>query len=116
MPMLKQKSKRKRDQMISNWEEVVVGPNTVLETEAEPAKYIWLLLQGEVSVLKRPESIYDENGKPTDVKQIALFQNPVDSNSQKFGLVMGTIKEANLLADDSIVFGQSMMYSLKTKT
>lgn len=44
MPMLKQKSKSKRDQMISNWEEVVVGPNTVLETEAEPAKYIWLLL------------------------------------------------------------------------
>ena len=44
MPMLKQKSKSKRDQMINNWEEVEVGPNTVLETEAEPAKYIWLLL------------------------------------------------------------------------
>jgi hypothetical protein len=67
--------------MISNWEEVVVDPNTVLETESESAKYMWLLLQGEVSLLKRPESIYDENGQPTDVKEIALFQNPVDSNS-----------------------------------
>ena len=81
MPMLKQKSKSKRDQMISNWEEVVVDANTVLETESEPAKYMWLLLKGEVSVLKRPESIYDENGKLTDVKHIALFQNPVDTNS-----------------------------------
>ena len=102
--------------MISNWEEVIVDPNTVLETEAEPAKYMWLLLQGEVNVMKRPESIYDENGKPTDVKQLALFQNPVDSNSQKFGVVMGVIKGANLLADDAIVFSQSMMYSIKTKT
>lgn len=73
MPLLKQRSKSKRDQMISNWEEVVVDPNTVLEIESESAKYMWLLLRGEVSVMKRPESIYDENGKPTDVKQIALF-------------------------------------------
>lgn len=116
MPTLKNKSKSKREQMVRNWEEVVINPNTVLEVEAQPAKYIWLLIQGEVTVYKRPESIYDEYGKPTDVKQIDLLPNPIDSNCQKFGMIMGTIKEENLLSDDSVVFNQPMMYSLKTKT
>ena len=77
---------------------------------------MWLLLDGEISVFKRPESMYEENGNPTNVKQITLFQNPVDSKNEKMGLFMGTIKEVSLLADDAIVFSQPMIYSLKTKT
>ncbi len=91
--------------MISFWEEVTVEPNTVIETEATSPTYMWLILEGEVSVFKRPESIYDENGNLTDVKEVALFPNPVDSNSTKLGIYMGGIMETNLLADDAIVFG-----------
>lgn len=102
--------------MVACWEEITVEQDTLLELESTQPKYIWILLEGEVSVYKRPESMYDESGNPTDVKKIAMFPNPVDSNSKKLGMCMGAINQVNLLADDAVMFRQALIYSLKTKT
>ncbi len=54
--------------MITFWEEVIVEPNTNIESEGDPPNFLWVLLKGEVNVFKRPESMYDENGNLTNVK------------------------------------------------
>ena len=40
--------------------------NTLLEVEGTSPNYLWLLLEGEIEIFKRPESLYDINGKHTD--------------------------------------------------
>lgn len=50
-----------------------------METENTTPKYLWLILKGEVTVFKRPESLYDEQGKIIDPKCVPMFLNPNDS-------------------------------------
>lgn len=65
---------------------------------------MWLILQGEIDLYKRPESLYDEFGKPTDSSKLHLWQNPADSGNAKIGVKAGIIKDKNLICEDALVF------------
>ena len=76
------KSKFKRQQIVNGFEEIYLEDNTLLETEGSQPKYLWFILKGEVEIFKRPESLYDESGKPTESKNLKLWQNPADSGNK----------------------------------
>lgn len=44
-----------------------------LETEGKTPKYLWLILNGEVDVFKRPETLYDTEGKLTNSSGLELW-------------------------------------------
>lgn len=65
---------------------------------------MWFIIKGEVDIYRRPESLYDSKGKPTDSSKISLWSNPSDSGNLKIGVRVGTIKEYNFIAEDALFF------------
>lgn len=115
-PSLGQKSKTKRQQIVNGFQEVKLEPGTLLECEDKPPKYLWLILQGEVEIYKRPESLYDHEGQMTDSSGVNLWSNPNDSGNKMYGCKVGIIKDSNFICEDAIFFNQCLVYSVKTKT
>lgn len=82
IPALSMRSKTKRQSVVNSFEEVALEKNCLLEVEGTAPKYLWLLLQGEMDVFKRPETLYDAEGKKTNCANLKLWQNPTDSGNQ----------------------------------
>ena len=115
VPSLAQRSKMKRQQIIDNFEEVCLEINTLIEVEGNPPKYLWLLLEGEFDIYKKPESLFDKN-KATDSSKLNLWSNPKDSGNLQIGCKVGIIKNFNLVCEDSLFFRQPLIYSIRCKT
>jgi hypothetical protein len=57
--------------------------------------------------------MYTYQGEHIDVSKVPLWRNPADCGEQKLGARITIIESENLLADDSLVFNQPLLYSLK---
>jgi hypothetical protein len=77
---------------------------------------LYLLTQGEVTFFKRPEQLYVESNKRIKIENIELMVNPKRTCLEKLGLPIGSIKGPSLLNEDVVVFKDSPIYSLVTKT
>jgi CRP-like cAMP-binding protein len=115
IPSFQMKSKNKRQSIVNNFEEVCLEDNTLLEIEGSSPRYLWFILNGEVDIYKRPESLYDKHGKPTDCKNLQLWQNPADSGNQSIGVKVGIIKDKNFVCEDALFFNQPLIYSMRCK-
>lgn len=88
----------------------------MLEIEGEEPRHLYVLLDGEVTLYKRPEALYDIDARRIKVDQIDCVANPKDAGEERLGLPMLTLKGPTLLGEDSIVFRDRLTYSLATKT
>jgi hypothetical protein len=50
------------------------------------------MYEGEVTLLKRPESMYDDNEKRIKIDYLKNIANPKDSGNEKYGREMGILK------------------------
>lgn len=57
--------------------------------------------------------MYDQNGRLINLHDIELQTDPKHSGNQKLGMKMTTVRHG-LIGEDSIVFKQTMAYSIKT--
>lgn len=60
MPSMSQKSYNKRVQILNSFKEREYKQGAILEHEGEEASNVYLILKGEVSLMKRPENLYDK--------------------------------------------------------
>jgi len=51
----------------------------MLEIEGTEPKHLYVMLRGEVLLFKRPEAMYDADGKRIKIDQIEYLTNPKDS-------------------------------------
>ncbi len=65
---------------------------------------MWLVLHGELSVFKRLESLFDEEGRPTDLRNLKLFSDPLHAGHQKLGARLGVFKSISLVCEDAVMF------------
>lgn len=72
-----------------------------------------MLLDGEMTLYKRPQSLYSDTGKMTECSKVPNFQNPKDSGNQHIGVKTSTIKAKNLVGEDAFVFKQPNIYTMK---
>ena len=94
----------KRLQITNGFEEVEVEKGQVLELEGQKPKYLWLILQGEIDIFKRIESVYSEQGRATDTRNVSLFVNPKTAGDIKIGSKVSSLQPYNLLCEDAIFF------------
>ena len=81
--------------------------------EGHVPKYVYIVLEGSLALFKRPESMYDAQGRLIKVHEIELQVNPKHSGDAKIGQRMTTVR-AGLLGEDAIIFDQPLPYSIKT--
>ena len=55
------------------FEEVEYGPNQLLEIEGTMPRYMYLILLGDVTLFKRPESLYTKDGKKIKTDNIECW-------------------------------------------
>lgn len=60
MPSLAQKSYNKRQQVMNSFEEVEYKAETILELEGMHTNFIYLIVKGEVKLMRKPENLYDK--------------------------------------------------------
>lgn len=77
---------------------------------------MWLVLRGELSVFKRLESLFDEQGRLVDLRNLKLFSDPLHAGHQNLGARVGVFKSISLVCEDAVMFQQPLIYSLKTKS
>ncbi len=115
-PSFAEKSKFKREQIMNTFEEVLIEKDQIIELEGELPNYMWLVLRGELSVFKWLESLFDEQGRPVDLRNLKLFSDPLHAGHQNFGARVGVFKSISLVCEDAVMFQQPLIYSLKTKS
>ena len=91
-------------------------PNELLEIEDTKPKFLYLTLQGDVTLFKRPESLYTVTGKRIKTDDIECWANPKDSGNGTIGVPVTYMKAKCLIAEDAIFFKQNLNYSVKTHT
>ncbi|CDW91288.1 UNKNOWN [Stylonychia lemnae] len=90
--------------------------DTLIENENEVAKYVYLVLRGEIKLMKRPEFLYDKNGKIIKtIKQLEFIKNPIQSE-EHLGIELGIVTGENFLCEDSGLFNLPLSYSAVAKT
>jgi CRP-like cAMP-binding protein len=99
---------------VSPYQDLEAG--NILEEEGQNPRNMYLLLKGEVTFYKRPEALYDKSDKLVKFQDIGNILNPKDSGSERLGLPMSVFKGPYLLGEDAIVFADTNIYSLVTKT
>ena len=97
-------------------QEVEFEPNELLEVEDTKPKFLYLILQGDVTLFKRPESLYTVDGKRIKTDDIKYWANPKDSGNDRIGVPVSYMKAKCLIAEDAIFFKQPLYYSVKTHT
>lgn len=65
IPEFAHRGKAKRQAFINCFEEVLLQKGTLLEQEGQPPKYFWIIIEGDIALFKRPESLYHD-GKVID--------------------------------------------------
>ena len=65
---------------------------------------MYLALQGEVTLFKRPESYYTTEGKRIKTDEIKLWANPKDSGNDSIGMPVTYMKAKCLVAEDAVFF------------
>ena len=88
-------------------------PNTLLEIEGTQPKFVYIVMQGSLTLFKRPESMYDTEGYLINVDEIEFQSNPKDSGNSQIGQKMTTIKHG-LVGEDAVIFNQKLAYSIKS--
>ncbi len=88
----------------------------MLESEERHPNYLWVLLSGTVALHKRADIMYTQSGESIDISKVPLWRNPADCGDQKLGARITLINASNLLADDSLVFKQPLLYSIKCES
>ena len=86
----------------------------MLEEEGGNPKYVYLILEGSLTLFKRPESMYDKQGRQIKVHEIDLQVNPKHSGNTKVGVQMTQVNHG-LVCEDAVSFGEPLSYSVKTK-
>ena len=81
VPGLDMKGANRKRIIIEQFEEYEFEPDTLLETEGQKPKYVYIILQGSLVLYKRPESMYNAKGKLISVDDIAFQTNPKDSGN-----------------------------------
>ena len=106
MPSLAQKSYNKRQQVLNSFEECEYQFDSILELEGLKTNYIYLILKGEVKLMRRPENLYDKKtGKIIKVyNQLQCVVDPQTSGTEKLGIVVCSIKGENFLCEDAALF------------
>jgi hypothetical protein len=51
-----------------------------------------LVLKGEARIMKRPERIYDQDGRLLKVKNLDCLKDPKQLNEEKVGIDVGEIR------------------------
>ena len=109
------RSNNKRQETIAQFEELRLDSSQVLEQEGLKAKFVYILLNGEVQFYKKPHAFYQEAiSQPVNV-DIPLFNNPSNGESPTIGLMAGKMVAPCLLCEDAVFFKQPMLFSLKTQ-
>ena len=75
-----------------------------------------MILKGDVTLFKRPESLYTTDGKRIKTDSIKCWQNPKDSGNDRIGIPVSYMKAPVLVAEDAIYFNQKLSYSVRTHT
>lgn len=87
----------------------------VLETEGSKGNDVFVLLHGEIGLYRRPENLYAKNGRLIRTNALVNMVNPFYGGNDKIGVRVGTMQGFSILGEDSLLFDQPMVYSLKTK-
>ena len=59
----------------------------MIETEDTIAKHMYLILKGEVKLMKKPENLYDKDGKLLKLSsQLDLVKDPKNQGTEKLGI------------------------------
>jgi len=78
------------------------------------ATHIYLILRGEVSLMRRPENLYDsKTGK--QIKPFSGLQcvmDPSHSGNEKLGLQLGVMRGQTLICEDAGLFQLPLSYSV----
>jgi hypothetical protein len=113
MPSLAQKSYNKRQQVMNSFQEVEFKHETILELEGMHTNYIYLILKGEVTLMRKPENLYDKKtGKMVKVyTQLKCVVDPHTSGTDKLGVAVCKIKGENFLCEDGALFNQPLSYT-----
>ena len=73
MPALAYKGFLKRQEILNRFEEVLLRPDTLLETQNTEPSYLWLILKGDCTVFQRPPGLYPNDKSLTDVRNLENF-------------------------------------------
>ena len=74
-----------------------------------------MLLSGEVTVFKNPVALFQGVAQVLDAK-LNYVHSPQDSNTELFGVAVGSLMAPCLLCEDSIFFKQPMLCLLQVKS
>lgn len=67
-------------------------------------------------MMKRPEGMYDKEGKLIKVKQLEFLKDPKQSKDEGLGVELGLMQGECLICEDAVIFGQTLSYSVVAKT
>ena len=98
---------------MNSFEECEYKFDTILELEGMHTNYIYLVLKGEVKLMRKPENLYDKKtGKIIKVyTQLQCVVDPQTSGTEKLGIAVCKIKGENFLCEDAALFRHSLSYT-----
>ena len=75
----------------------------IIEEEDHPVNYIYFTLRGQVSMYKRPESMYTDANERIRCDNIDNFINPKDAGQNKIGVINGFMEAPSWIAEDAFI-------------
>lgn len=84
-----------------------------MEREGQTSQYVYLVLKGQVHLMKRPENLYDKKtGKQIKAfNQLQCVADPHGCGMEQHGVVIGSVRGETFLCEDAALFGLPLSYT-----